>query len=437
MRSPEEFEEFLEGTLLPELRALRAEREEILARRCASRLPKQQKVAIAVSGLVLAVALDQPLLAWVGFVLPFFVDLVRASRHPLPKRKDAKHTLVRRVIEFFDESFCYEPRGVVPERLLAESELWGEGYDRYLGEDRVEGKHGATAFRFSEIRLVRDEPKNRSETLFSGLFFVADFNKEFRGRTVVLPDRTERHLGMLGRALQRLPFHGRGELVQLESPAFERLFKVYASDETEARYILSPGLMQRIARFRENSGAPLRISFVDGRLHLLLPLAHDPFAVRRLEEVDAAAIRAWVGDLHFALGIVEELDLNTRIWTKGPSAKGAARGWTSSEEELLPAEPGFFAKAFRGGAPLWQVYVVFMLGGGLLVGHLMAAAHAAAAVSTGSAAVLQLFYFGPASLVLWTNARNARRRLWCVLARLQALAIPLGLLTTALANAPT
>ncbi len=57
--------------------------------------------------------------------------------------------------------------------------------DRYASEDLVEGKLGATEFKFSEVHAeekyeIRDsDGKNRTEfsTLFKGLFFVADFNK--------------------------------------------------------------------------------------------------------------------------------------------------------------------------------------------------------------------------------------------------------------------
>jgi hypothetical protein len=36
--------------------------------------------------------------------------------------------------------------------------------------------------------------------------------------------------------------------------------------------------------------------------------------------VDMAKVRAWMGELFFATSLVEELDLNTRVWSKSPAA---------------------------------------------------------------------------------------------------------------------
>jgi hypothetical protein len=66
---------------------------------------------------------------------------------------------------------------------------------------------------------------------------------------------------------------------------------------------------------------PLRISFVQERLHLALPTG-DPFqAPFREGSLNEDALLAYVCELLSLAGIVEELDLNTRIWSKGPSAR--------------------------------------------------------------------------------------------------------------------
>jgi hypothetical protein len=155
---------------------------------------------------------------------------------------------------------------------------------------------------------------------------VADFNRSFRGETILLPDRAERLFGTLGRAFQGLGRVGRGAaLVELEDPELERLFSVYATDPVEARYVLSPSLMERIVRFRKNSGAALRISFVDESVHIAFPLEMDLFEVGLGEApVDEEKVRGWLGQLGLALGIVEDLDLNTRIWSKDATAPAPA-----------------------------------------------------------------------------------------------------------------
>ena len=79
-------------------------------------------------------------------------------------------------------------------------------------------------------------------------------------------------------------------------------------------------MMQRILRFHENTGAKLRLGFARGRINVAVPLENDLFAVSVGQPLDLASLRTWMGELLFATGIVEELDLNTRIWSKAPAA---------------------------------------------------------------------------------------------------------------------
>jgi len=117
-------------------------------------------------------------------------------------------------------------------------------------------------------------------------------------------------------AFQSLTAGGYGDLVQIEDSVFERHFKVYGRDPVEARYILSPSMMRRLVRFCETTNDELRLAFLDGSVYLALPLPGDLFHVGAVTELDARTLRSWATDLDFATGIIEELDLNTRIWSK-------------------------------------------------------------------------------------------------------------------------
>jgi hypothetical protein len=326
LRSPEELEVFLVETLLPELARLREEVRALRAQRDALRLPWRAKAAIWAAGAVVLAFLPSVQVALAVLAVPFLIDVWRMRRIRLPGAARIRNQFVKRVIEFLDPDFSYEPRGHISREEFAASGLFeGADVDRYTGEDLVRGKHGPTAFRFSELRAARKRGSGKNvrwEPVFSGLFLVADFNKHFQHPLFVLPDRTERHLGgMTAHALQSLPFQSSsalGELVQLEDPAFERCFKVYGRDEVEARYILSPALMRRLVRFRETTNDELRLSFVGGSLHLALPLPADLFQLRRVDDLDADLMRSWASDLAFVTGILDDLDLDTRIWSKAP-----------------------------------------------------------------------------------------------------------------------
>lgn len=322
MPGEEELEEFLRSALLPEVARLQREYAEALARRRALQLPWQVKAAIWVPGVVLVLAFAPHVHLLVAVIaIPFLVDQVRMRKEPLPRGADAKQALLRRLVAFHDPDFGYEPWGRIPRSEFEASRLFEGRIDRYAGEDLLTGKVGGTAFRMSELRVEQRRRRRNErvvyETVFSGLFLLADFPKDVKGPLYVLPDGTERHLGaLLGRALQSLPLHGRGALVELESPAFERHFKVYGRDPIEARYVLSPAFMRRLVRFREATNDGVRLVVQNGVLALALPLPGDLFRVRSPRDLDAALLRSWAVDLQFAVGILEELDLHTRLWAK-------------------------------------------------------------------------------------------------------------------------
>jgi hypothetical protein len=159
--------------------------------------------------------------------------------------------------------------------------------------------------------------------MFKGLFFTADFNKKFYGKTVVLPDTAERLFGGLGSMFQKINAP-RGELIRLEDPEFERLFVVYGDDQIESRYILSTSLMRRIVDFRGRTGKAVMLSFVGSEVFVAIPYKRalfEPSVFSRITGFDV--VRECFEDLELALGIVEDLDLNTRIWEGRPiSSRG-------------------------------------------------------------------------------------------------------------------
>ena len=162
-----------------------------------------------------------------------------------------------------------------------------------------------------------------------GLFFIADFNKKFSGRTFVLPDTAERLFGDAGAFFQSLS-KGRGELVKLEDPEFERMFVVYGDDQVESRYILSTSLMQRIVEFRKKTGRPIYLSFVGTQVFVAVSYRKALFEPRVFTSIlHFKSAETYFDDLVLAVGIVEDLNLNTRIWSKQPAggeAVGAGGG---------------------------------------------------------------------------------------------------------------
>jgi len=221
-----------------------------------------------------------------------------------------KKEIISRIVTFCEPTMKYDPKRHISQSEFQASAIFKHRIDRYRGEDHVHGRIGATDIAFSELhaeyRTTSGSGKNRRtewHTIFKGLFCIADFNKEFHGATVVLP--------------QSLNFLRSGQLVNLEDPEFEKEFVVYGDDQIEARYILSTSLMQRITAFKRKTGKQLYLSFTRSNVYVAVTTSKnmfEPRIFRTLLDFDMA--REYLEDLQLAVGIVEDLNLNTRIWTK-------------------------------------------------------------------------------------------------------------------------
>ena len=322
MKSDEEFRSYFEKALKPLLEVLDAKRKSIV-----SKLLLFGGMIAGLAGVLTVLVMHStPDMGAVFFVLIPAGLLIGGLWWWLTHGfiHEFKLAVIAKVVAFVDPELIYQPTGSIRRSEFEASTLFKQRIDRYKGEDLVSGTMGKTAMRFSEVhaeyktesRDSKGRRKTHWHTIFKGLFFIADFNKEFRGRTVVLPDTAERLLGRFGKMLQKMNV-SRDDLVKLESPEFEKEFAVYGTDQVEARYILSTSLMERILNFKRKTRVPVSVAFVHSNVYVALQTRKnmfEPRIFRTLLNFDIVA--GYLEDLRLAVGIVEELNLNTRIWTK-------------------------------------------------------------------------------------------------------------------------
>ncbi len=277
--------------------------------------------ALIVAGLFKAISI------WM--LIPVFLAIVIYSVITNNAKKSYGSGFKMMVMPQLVKSFgdlSYSPQSGLSEAEFKTARLYPRP-DRYNCEDLIEGRIGATRVRMSEVhaedRQERTDSQGRTTTdyvtIFRGLFVIADFNKNFNGITYVLPEGLTGSLGDFGRGLQSLgaTLGGRGALVQLEDPEFERAFVVYSNDQTEARYILSSALMRRLLNLKHNFNDNVSIAFIGGSLYLMIAKRDDWFEPPALSApLTFAGVETTLRQLQMATGIVEELDLNTRIWSK-------------------------------------------------------------------------------------------------------------------------
>lgn len=316
MQSERDFKGFYDVSLLPTLTELEKERKALV-----------NKIFLyAFIALLCAIPLFFVLLplAVLSFLIAGVVYYFRYGKRLKEKKDKYKSQVVGRMISFIDPSLSYDHARCINQGLYHQSKLFPQDINKYKGDDLVSGMVGKTKITFCELltqkeTTTRDKDGKTSKsvtTIFRGIFFMADFNKKFIGETFVLPDVAESFLGSFGTMFQKMNMT-RPQLVKLEDVEFEKEFAIYGTDQTEARYILSPALMSRIMAFRKQTKKRISVSFIDSQIFIAIPLSENMFEAPLFSSmINYNKVAEYYNYLALCVGIVEILDLNTRIWTK-------------------------------------------------------------------------------------------------------------------------
>jgi hypothetical protein len=314
-----QFDLFYQQQLLPVLQRLESKRKIILRN---ISLLIVLFLAINFAGILLSAAFYSAVYLFVflglsvvaGFV--FYFNKINSEFYGY--RDGYKKQVIQSLINYIQPGLTYNPSGFLPQTEFKKSRIITSDFNRYKGNDYISGKIISTDVELSELHVQKEvKTKNGSSThtIFKGVFFVADFHKKFQGETYVLTDTLEKTFGSLGTWFQKNNF-GRPDLVKLENVDFEKNFAVYSTDQIEARYILTPGMMEAILNLKKLSNK-VQLSFIDEKVYIKLPLKKDMLESSVFKTVlDKQEMQSNYTYLKLLFSIVDILDLNTRIWTK-------------------------------------------------------------------------------------------------------------------------
>jgi len=314
-----EIDALYESTLKPRLAALEGLRSELKGYIVRAGAIVGVPALLLWANPLVAMALPGSL-GWMAPIIGFVAVLVGVTvagiKYLLPGftaytnyRVRFKHEVAAEVFKIVCPTARYSPLEGIAETIFDEPGIF-RTTGGFKSDDRVRGRIGQTPFEAADVRRSYSTGGKNSRTVvvFSGLFFHLDFNKTLRGVTIVDPKHgAAESIG------------GRSELreIELESPTFAEAFAVYASDEVEARYILTPAMMERILSLQAQTERPIFLAFKNNRAYLGINYGRALFEPGIAESTSVGALHEMAAHFALAEGIVHELDLNTRIWTKG------------------------------------------------------------------------------------------------------------------------
>lgn len=265
----EDYESFYEASIAPEIRQLEIERRRTLKRVFALGAVVLAAILVfvfhtpisAAAGVSEDFVMIAALFAGFGAVAPIFHLMGRM-------RRKLKTALVEPTCRFLGLDYSLDA-GQFPLPRFVDVKIL-PGHDRVHLQDHIRGAHAGVDFELCAAVLTKRVERNdgkggtktENQTVFQGLLLNYRFPKPFTARTLVLPGRS-----WLG---NRIAGFRHGERVRLEDPRFERIYEVFSDDQVEARYLLTPGFMERLTDLADHLGASGALSFAFEAQNLLI-----------------------------------------------------------------------------------------------------------------------------------------------------------------------
>ncbi len=320
MKTTEELQNLYENKLKPALQAIEGKRKSIL---------KKYVLCIvgALAAFLTASAFSETYIIVFYLAIAVIIGLGLYIFFVVMKEQKAyraiyKTDVVKQIVNLINPDWQYESEGKISISNYYKSQLFSKQYDKYEGDDLITGTIEKTDFRFSELHTQYKTTKTDSEgktetewhTIFKGLFAHADFNKEIKGRTFVLPEHASKQFSKFGMSIND---GGKTELVKLENVEFEKIFKVYGTDQIESRYVLTPRMMEAMVHIYKQYKKRVYFSFIGSRVYVAMSFNKDLFEPRIIKSgVRFEDMEQMNSQFNLIQTLIHEMNLNTRIWTK-------------------------------------------------------------------------------------------------------------------------
>lgn len=226
-----------------------------------------------------------------------------------------KNIFVLKSLQHFFGNIDYKPEEGFSEEYIETIGMLDTG-DRYYSNDYISGSYKNIKFEQSDIHIEEkheeeDDDGNKREvweTTFMGRLMVFDFNKNFKANIQVVS---------LGFNANTLPWGKNFCRVKMEDIEFNKRFVVFAENEHEAFYILTPHFMEKLKETVQKLNCGIMFAFVDNRLHIAINNGEDSFEYNVFKPINEQEIEENITkDIKIITDFIDELDLDNNLFKK-------------------------------------------------------------------------------------------------------------------------
>lgn len=208
-----------------------------------------------------------------GFGYKFFNDY----------KKYYKQNFVKIALEGMFDDLVYEPKNCISRSVIESTHIIRRS-NTFSGDDFISASYHGVPFVHSDITIqqVTSNGKNTTTTTyFKGKWMAFDFNKDFSEYVIIAEKK--------GGAIIDKKTNNK---VEMESVEFNNKFKVYATDDHTAFYLITPQFLTSLEKLRDNTKGQLLLAFINGKLHIALHTNKNSLEPKIFSKVDAKVINS-------------------------------------------------------------------------------------------------------------------------------------------------
>jgi uncharacterized protein DUF3137 len=304
MDKPENFRQFYNQTIHPELLRLDRERRRLLRLMFFSVLLLAGVIVfeIYVNILIVTLFLAIPTGVYIGF-------LIRRTRKFV---QHFKPNVVKLILDFIDDGLLfgelqYDAKGFIPPQHFMQSNIFGAVPAVYKGEDYIAGRIGDIKFEMCELKVQEySRVRARLDDVFRGIFIRAKFVHPPKGALLAVPRAA---MPQLSNALKSFVAAG-GQNIDgfVRNEKFREVYTLYGSKNTRVSELLPEELMEFMLQYRQRAGE-IYLSIIGKNIYAGITHEKDILEPKLFQSnVSFDLVREFYDDIYVAIFMVTALD---------------------------------------------------------------------------------------------------------------------------------
>lgn len=223
-----------------------------------------------------------------------------------------KPQIISLILDFIDDSINYgqlkyDAKLSVEKKDFEASQIFDRS-NLFSGEDYISGKIGELQFEMAEVTAINSNSNKLINHIFHGIFLHCTIPENV-GSVLIIPKSNRQ---FMVKSIQKFCSQGFGNCNHLiDNDIFNSMFLVFASQDADLSYLLSPKIQNALIDFRNTQHKDIFVSIINNKINLAISEPGnilEPFILKTNLKFDL--IKVFYDDISTMINMVNAFDEN-------------------------------------------------------------------------------------------------------------------------------